>query len=423
MASSRVPRPAFLNPVSSQTDEDAPLVRSQVAAVWPFVEHFARHEARRVLSRVPLEGARSLASRKGVFAAVIADQGAIRHALRQNEVDDLVQAVAVAFIEAVDRGAVRSSEHAVRGWIRAVTWLVGARASRTPAALLFGAGPADDSDDGPNGHAFTAQAREPSPEDLAALRQDCGMVAQHLARLSAKLRAVVDLWLEGLGYAEIATTLGITPGTARLRLFRALDALRTALMPRAGPRRRRGGRRPFGRRELGGVERRTGERAGNLLTPLAICGIVNYRHRGTLGTAMGSIGYLVVGSAARASRQTRPCGAPRTPTRRSAFRRGVVLRRGPAATGAEPWRTPFHLTWQLLTRAYRTSKEGSAACAPCAPRMSVWRSTLRTRPITPSSIPTGGALSRQSRPQASVSSRQRHGPVHLTGPFSFQGFT
>ena len=98
------------------------------------------------------------------------------------------------------------------------------------------------------------------------LCRDYAKLAPLLGRLSAKLREVVDLSLEGFAYDEIAELLGIEEGAARLRFFRAVEKLREGLFPRAGPRPTRGGRRPFGRRELGWFESRSRAVGPNALT-------------------------------------------------------------------------------------------------------------------------------------------------------------
>ena len=154
-------------------------------------------------------------------------------------------------------------------------------------------------------------------------------------------QGVCDLWLEGLEHGDIAAALGIALPTVRVRLHRALDELYEALFPRAGPRPRSGGRRPSWHRDLCWVERRDGLASCIYLTLL--------RNYDRLQAHRSSRTIILVGSRhvrkfverdALAARKRCESGAPRTPTRRSAVRRGMVLRRGPAGTGALLWLMP-----------------------------------------------------------------------------------
>ncbi len=266
----------------------------------------------------------------------------------------------VDFVRAVDRGAVRASEHSVKEWIRVTTWQIGARSTRTPAALLFGAGPQAEAAEGGHRTHTEPQARDAPPDALVALCCDFGKVTPLLNRLSAKLREVVDLSLKGLAFAEIGAILGIEEGTARLRFFRAVERLREWLFPRAGPRPTSGGRRPFGRAELGWVESRSRCDASKHLTRQAISATLSRYHQSAVPwVPMGRGASGFVGCAARASRVRRTGGAPRTPTRRSAVRRGVVHRRGPAGTAGASCPSSSLLTPRLRTawwvRLQRTS--------------------------------------------------------------------
>lgn len=73
-------------------------------------------------------------------------------------------------------------------------------------------------------------AAVPDPATLHEGRADRVLVRQALEQLSAEDRELVTLiaW-EGLTPAQAATALGLSPGTARVRLHRARARLRTAL--------------------------------------------------------------------------------------------------------------------------------------------------------------------------------------------------
>lgn len=361
MASIRAPRPAFLNPVASRTEADPPLLRSHVGAVWSFLEPFARRTAERALSRVSLERARRFASRKGAFAEVIGGQGAIRHALRHNEAEDLMQDVAVAFFNAVDRGAVRSSEHSVKEWIRVAIWRTAARSMRAPAALLFAAGA--DERGVTEGHAEDArapQAREASPESLAVARSDYGAkVAPLLGSLSAKLRVVLDLWLAGAEHEEIAAEVGITVATSRVRLHRAIEELREALFPRAGPRPEGGGRRPFGLGELGWVERRASKAHRRDLTNGTMCANV----RGSRASPTQRIKRVRLEPPSRLAKDARPCRAPLADRARPVHNAQRLFPRGRGASWTSRRTTPTRARTALAFGAGRSCLVSLSACA------------------------------------------------------------
>jgi RNA polymerase sigma-70 factor (ECF subfamily) len=70
----------------------------------------------------------------------------------------------------------------------------------------------------------------PTPEDRAYGSEIGVRVQQGLDRLTVRQRAVVVLRdVEGLGYEEIASTLGISRGTVKSRLWRGREALRREL--------------------------------------------------------------------------------------------------------------------------------------------------------------------------------------------------
>ena len=75
---------------------------------------------------------------------------------------------------------------------------------------------------------------EPSPEQAAILREDHAEVITALAVLPARRREAIVLrfWLD-LSEREIATTMGVSPGTVKSQLSRGLAALARALEAKA----------------------------------------------------------------------------------------------------------------------------------------------------------------------------------------------
>jgi RNA polymerase sigma factor (sigma-70 family) len=75
---------------------------------------------------------------------------------------------------------------------------------------------------------------EPSSEQAAILREDHAEVIAALAALPARRREAIVLrfWL-GLSEREIATTMGVSPGTVKSQLSRGLAALARALEAKA----------------------------------------------------------------------------------------------------------------------------------------------------------------------------------------------
>jgi RNA polymerase sigma-70 factor (ECF subfamily) len=86
----------------------------------------------------------------------------------------------------------------------------------------------------PDGHAET---RTNAPGPLGALldAEGASVLEKAMGQLPQEQRAVLVLRVvEELSYAEIAETLGISPGTVMSRLFRARERLAQALSPYLG---------------------------------------------------------------------------------------------------------------------------------------------------------------------------------------------
>jgi RNA polymerase sigma-70 factor, ECF subfamily len=86
----------------------------------------------------------------------------------------------------------------------------------------------------PDGHAET---RTNAPGPLGALldAEGASVLEKAMGQLPQEQRAVLVLRVvEELSYAEIAETLGISPGTVMSRLFRARERLALALSPYLG---------------------------------------------------------------------------------------------------------------------------------------------------------------------------------------------
>ncbi|MFI5297835.1 MAG: RNA polymerase sigma factor [Polyangiales bacterium] len=342
MASPRLPVPPCLNPVASRVEQDRPLTRAELPGVWWHLEPLVRAEAARVLTRVPLSGARHLASRGGTFGREVASQGAIHHALRANGVDDLVQDVAVAFVEAVDRGDLRASRSSLLAWFAVTTWRTAVRTTRTPAVLLFGAGPGTEDDDDDGSDVFVATTREASPLAHAERRSDLAKVAELVERLPAKLRAVLQHWLEGAASAETAERLGLEPVTARVYLKRAIDALVQALARLEGQSQRRRGLLPHSACEFRPARHPSARNVSILLTNFRVCGSVIRCLKGRRQPDHGC------GGAVRASlRAPRPAGNCLKYGRFGVPRDGV--RWAPAPSEARP---PGPRTRDTLTAAF-----------------------------------------------------------------------
>jgi len=75
---------------------------------------------------------------------------------------------------------------------------------------------------------------EPSPEHAAIVREDHAELVAALAALPARRREAIVLrfWLD-LSEREIATTMGVSPGTVKSQVSRGLAALARALEAKA----------------------------------------------------------------------------------------------------------------------------------------------------------------------------------------------
>jgi RNA polymerase sigma-70 factor (ECF subfamily) len=86
----------------------------------------------------------------------------------------------------------------------------------------------------PDGHAET-RSSGPGPIDALLDAEGARVLEAAMGQLPQEQRAVLVLRVvEDLSYAEIAETLGISPGTVMSRLFRARERLALALSPYLG---------------------------------------------------------------------------------------------------------------------------------------------------------------------------------------------
>ena len=91
----------------------------------------------------------------------------------------------------------------------------------------------------PEGHGETRSVRG-NPLDVVLDGEAQGLLQEALEALPPEQRAVFVLRaMEEMSYAEIAETLGLSPGTVMSRLFRAREKLARALGPYLGPAARR----------------------------------------------------------------------------------------------------------------------------------------------------------------------------------------
>jgi RNA polymerase sigma-70 factor (ECF subfamily) len=131
--------------------------------------------------------------------------------------EDLVADAFVVALEGPARADVGSARALLFGAVRNLHLHVRRERARRPqvpgAALEF--------------HAATG----PGPEEDAAARSGLRRALSDLQHLPEDARAAVLLRAEGIPYEEIARTLGITPGAAKVRVHRArvtLAALQSA---------------------------------------------------------------------------------------------------------------------------------------------------------------------------------------------------
>ncbi|MCX5302788.1 RNA polymerase sigma factor SigE [Streptomyces sp. NBC_00160] len=140
----------------------------------------------------------------------------------QHDAEDLTQEV---FIR-VFRSLSRYNPGTFEGWLHRITVNLFLDMVRRRSRIRF--------DSLGESVAERLSAREPSPAQAHHdVRLDADIQAA-LDALPADFRTVIVLCdIEGLSYAEIATTLGVKPGTVRSRIHRARSRLRTALAHRA----------------------------------------------------------------------------------------------------------------------------------------------------------------------------------------------
>jgi RNA polymerase sigma-70 factor (ECF subfamily) len=133
---------------------------------------------------------------------------------------DAEDALQATFVAAIDRAATWDASRPLGPWLGGILTLqckkLGERRVRRREAELPEPG---------------IQLDEGSPVDANERRELVGRLREHIDRLPPEQRQVLLLQLEhGLSPAEVGEVLGVPPGTVRMRLHRAVKALR-GLMP------------------------------------------------------------------------------------------------------------------------------------------------------------------------------------------------
>jgi len=221
--------PSFLNPTSSTTEFDRPLVESEFLPVWTYFEPYVYFRIWTALGRVSLHRAASLASAKGEHSCLLASPGAVREALSRLLPNDISQDIAIALLLAIRRGALRASYHCIRAWLRKAVSFTVRKQVRQPATLCFAAGRLTVQD--------SEEEREDPAEAHARVEIECLVeLRERLAWLSGILEprqfAVLKARIEGAEYEAIGAKFGLTPGNARILLCRARKAAVQALKDR-----------------------------------------------------------------------------------------------------------------------------------------------------------------------------------------------
>ncbi|MCA0145898.1 RNA polymerase sigma factor [Blastococcus sp. LR1] len=145
-----------------------------------------------------------------------------RSASREDALDVVAETFATAWRRRADLPAAPDE---VRPWLFGIARLCLANSIRSATrASRLGRQLAD---------SFT-EGVVPDPSTVHESRTETSLVREALDRLSAEDRELVTLvaW-EGLSPSQAAVVLGLSPGTARVRLHRARAALRTLLSPSA----------------------------------------------------------------------------------------------------------------------------------------------------------------------------------------------
>ena len=141
-----------------------------------------------------------------------------RSASREDALDVVAETFATAWRRRTDMPA---DPQEVRPWLFGIArWCLANAARRTNRASRLGERLADS----------LADVAVPDPSTLHEHRTESRLVREALEQLSTEDRELVTLiaW-EGLTPAQAATALGLSAGTARVRLHRARTRLRMAL--------------------------------------------------------------------------------------------------------------------------------------------------------------------------------------------------
>jgi RNA polymerase sigma factor (sigma-70 family) len=233
---SQLPKTAtFLSSETQERGSDPPIPMERAADVWRDFEPLARKVITTSLRTLPLGLLRTQLETAG--NPICRGLQTVRDRLAHDEelVADLVQDVALAFVRAVQRGAIDAARPVVYRWIETTSARIAREKSRADAiTLLVGAHLSEDN---------TKDGEEPrspepiptagvlgrplsegeGPEALSDIRTELRelLFAAVPANLTCAQQLVFTRWVEGASHQQIARELAISEGAVRLRLMQA----------------------------------------------------------------------------------------------------------------------------------------------------------------------------------------------------------
>jgi RNA polymerase sigma factor (sigma-70 family) len=227
------------------------LLPEEFLPVWYWLEPKVRMFVYCAAERVSLHAAERAASgQRGEHLRHLAGVRAVREALIvPSRIEDFCQDVAEAFWKALSAGRLRASVPFLWAWLRTATKRIVANRGGRASMLLFAAGPRaanDNSDDRDRDDELHPTTEHESPEWLVAAREVLERVA---SVLTPREQTLIELRLQGLNHATIATKMGLTAGASRLLLHRTEGKLRRAFQENDGS------------AECGSIERKNGPKA------------------------------------------------------------------------------------------------------------------------------------------------------------------